>query len=135
MITPPPFTPLACRQGLGKTVQVIAMICHLVETQGGAPFLIAAPASVLPNWAAELARWAPALKVVQYKGSAEEREEIYYRKVRERGRGGARLLERSTGAGAGRAGVAHRLRLRSGVCAPVHAPSPLGRLRPPPHPA
>lgn len=50
--------------GLGKTVQVIAMMCHLIATQGaGPPFLIAAPASVLPNWAAELARWAPKLRV------------------------------------------------------------------------
>ena len=69
-------------QGLGKTVQVIAMVCHLVETRGASPpFLIAAPASVLPNWAAELARWAPGLRVVQYKGSAEEREEVYYSQV------------------------------------------------------
>lgn len=58
------------------------MVCHLVETQGASPpFLIAAPASVLPNWAAELARWAPSLKVVQYKGSTEQREDVYRRQV------------------------------------------------------
>lgn len=69
---PPPTPPPAPRRmGLGKTVQVIAMVCHLVEAEGPAPpFLIAAPASVLPNWAAELAAWAPALRVVQYKVGA-----------------------------------------------------------------
>ncbi|GBF90068.1 hypothetical protein Rsub_02776 [Raphidocelis subcapitata] len=59
---------LADEMGLGKTVQVIALICHLAETHTGPglppPFLIAAPASVLPNWAAELARWAPGLRVI-----------------------------------------------------------------------
>lgn len=58
------------------------MICHLIESRGeGQPFLIAAPASVLPNWASELARWAPGLKVVAYKGSAAEREATYYNQV------------------------------------------------------
>lgn len=50
------------------STQVIALACHLVgeaQAAGGRqprPFLIAAPASVLPNWEAELARWAPSLK-------------------------------------------------------------------------
>lgn len=58
------------------------MMCHLIETKGkGPPFLIAAPASVLPNWGAELARWAPSLRVVQYKGSAAERENTYNTQV------------------------------------------------------
>lgn len=81
LVFPPPKT-----QGLGKTVQVIALICHLAETHTGPgappPFLIAAPASVLPNWAAELARWAPGLRVVQYKGGAAEREETYNTQAR-----------------------------------------------------
>ncbi|KAI8474646.1 MAG: P-loop containing nucleoside triphosphate hydrolase protein [Monoraphidium minutum] len=71
------------QMGLGKTVQVIAMICHLLEARGeGPPFLIAAPASVLPNWAAELARWAPRLRVVAYKGGAAEREATYNNQAR-----------------------------------------------------
>lgn len=51
------------------TFQVIALACHLVREAQAAgsrqprPFLIAVPASVLPNWEAELRRWAPGLKV------------------------------------------------------------------------
>lgn len=45
------------------------------------PFLIAAPSSVLPNWAAELARWAPGLRVVDYRGSADTREDIWRTQV------------------------------------------------------
>ncbi len=44
--------------------QVIALVCHLAgELQERRPFLIAVPSSVLPNWEAELQRWAPSLKV------------------------------------------------------------------------
>lgn len=58
------------------------MVCHFVETgQASGPFLIMCPASVLSNWAAELARWAPDLKVVEYKGSAEARAATYYKQV------------------------------------------------------
>jgi SNF2 family DNA or RNA helicase len=35
----------------------------------------------MSNWAMELCRWAPKLKVVQYKGTAEERDDIYRQKV------------------------------------------------------
>ncbi|EFJ44876.1 hypothetical protein VOLCADRAFT_30537, partial [Volvox carteri f. nagariensis] len=73
---------LADDMGLGKTVQVIALLCYLVEVRGEVgPFLIAAPSSVLPNWAGELARWAPRLKVVDYHGSAETREQIWLEQV------------------------------------------------------
>ena len=51
--------------GLGKTVQALALICHAREVEpGGAPFLIVAPTSVVPNWAAEAARFSPGLRVV-----------------------------------------------------------------------
>ena len=71
---------LADDMGLGKTLQALALICHAREvTSGpaggaaaagaatgtaGAPFLIVAPTSVVPNWQAESARFAPGLKVV-----------------------------------------------------------------------
>lgn len=48
---------LADDMGLGKTLQAIA---HLLQT-GKRPSLIVAPTSVLPNWQAELARFAPHL--------------------------------------------------------------------------
>jgi len=71
---------LADDMGLGKTLQALALICHAREVTlepagggtapgpateaAGAPFLIVAPTSVVPNWQAESARFAPGLKVV-----------------------------------------------------------------------
>ncbi|WIA36756.1 hypothetical protein OEZ86_008024 [Tetradesmus obliquus] len=76
---------LADDMGLGKTLQVISMVCHSVEVQQCAsPFLIVSPASVLSNWAQELQHWAPDLSVVQYRGSADAREEIYRKQVRKK---------------------------------------------------
>jgi len=55
---------LADDMGLGKTVQSLALICHARQVDPtGSPFLIVAPTSVVPNWAAEAARFAPGLKV------------------------------------------------------------------------
>ena len=52
-------------QGLGKTVQVIAVLAYLVESQGmKEPSLIVCPSSVLSNWQAELQAWAPGLHVL-----------------------------------------------------------------------
>ncbi len=56
---------LADDMGLGKTLEALALICHARQADpGGAPFLVIAPTSVVPNWAAESARFAPSLKVV-----------------------------------------------------------------------
>jgi len=80
---------LADDMGLGKTVQALALMCAAkdlaaqsagtdgtaaavvpgsVDAQplgpdGGAPFLVVAPTSVVGNWAAEAARFGPGLKV------------------------------------------------------------------------
>ena len=56
---------LADDMGLGKTVESLALICHARQAEPQSPpFLIIAPTSVVPNWAAEAARFAPGLKVV-----------------------------------------------------------------------
>jgi len=56
---------LADDMGLGKTLQSLALICHAKQSAAtGGPFLIVAPTSVVPNWAAEAARFAPGLSVV-----------------------------------------------------------------------
>ena len=55
---------LADDMGLGKTVQTLALICHARQRNPGPPFLVVAPASVLSNWVAEAARFAPGLRVV-----------------------------------------------------------------------
>lgn len=56
---------LADDMGLGKTVQTLAMILRARDAEpSGAPFLIVAPTSVVGNWQAEAARFAPDLGVV-----------------------------------------------------------------------
>jgi len=73
---------LADDMGLGKTVQALALICAAKEhtrvpderadggnaaasdaAPGSAPFLVVAPTSVVGNWEAETARFAPGLTV------------------------------------------------------------------------
>ncbi|GAA1608324.1 DEAD/DEAH box helicase [Actinoplanes couchii] len=51
---------LADDMGLGKTLQTLAMIVH---AGADVPFLVVAPASVVGNWVAESARFAPDLAV------------------------------------------------------------------------
>ncbi len=56
---------LADDMGLGKTLQALALICHERQGgKGGAPWLVIAPTSVVGNWAAECARFAPGLRTV-----------------------------------------------------------------------
>ncbi len=71
--------------GLGKTAQAISFLaCVTARARQAAPdtppapHLVVAPASVLENWARELATWAPALRVRAYHGGgrAAVRDEI-----------------------------------------------------------
>ena len=56
---------LADDMGLGKTLQALALIGHARQAEPELrPFLIVAPTSVVGNWTAEAARFAPDLKVV-----------------------------------------------------------------------
>ncbi|HEV8559653.1 MAG TPA: DEAD/DEAH box helicase [Actinophytocola sp.] len=56
---------LADDMGLGKTLQSLALISHAKNADPGLPpFLVVAPTSVVSNWVAESARFAPDLKVV-----------------------------------------------------------------------
>jgi len=65
---------LADEMGLGKTAQTIAFLTHLLEVGDAGPHLVVAPASTLHNWARELTRFAPTLRVVVYHGTLKERE-------------------------------------------------------------
>ena len=47
--------------GLGKTIQVLALLAALKKT-GGKPSLLVLPASLLANWKAEMARFTPTLR-------------------------------------------------------------------------
>jgi hypothetical protein len=54
---------LADDMGLGKTLQTLALVCAAKEKSPDArPFLVVAPTSVVGNWEAETARFAPGLK-------------------------------------------------------------------------
>ena len=52
--------------GLGKTVQIIALLSHLSDEEGARPFLVTVPNSTIGNWVREFTKWAPSLRVVPY---------------------------------------------------------------------
>lgn len=67
---------LADDMGLGKTLQALAFL--LLEKQAGRlqnPVLIVSPTSVLPNWQAELNKFAPELGVLRLHGP--DRKELF----------------------------------------------------------
>jgi SNF2 family DNA or RNA helicase len=63
---------LADDMGLGKTLQAIAFIAR-ARAAGSGPFLVIAPTSVVSNWAAECARFAPGLSVVTVSETSKKR--------------------------------------------------------------
>ena len=68
--------------GLGKTIQVISLITHLVTQRSEVGrYLVVVPASVLPHWLDELALFSPELKVAAYRGTFDERSEVWNKQV------------------------------------------------------
>lgn len=68
---------LAEEMGLGKTLQVIALLLARKEQQKSTiPSLVVAPASVVYNWQAELEKFAPHLSVCVLDGSKNERQKL-----------------------------------------------------------
>lgn len=63
--------------GLGKTIQCVALIAHLLTQKVSGPFLIVAPLATLPNWVREFEKWLPTQPVVRYHGNSAEREAMY----------------------------------------------------------
>jgi non-specific serine/threonine protein kinase len=68
---------LADDMGLGKTVQVLALLLLLKRRRAlPGPHLLVVPASLLANWRAEAARFAPSLRVLVAHPSAAPREAL-----------------------------------------------------------
>lgn len=62
-------------QGLGKTIQCVALLGYLSEVQNVAgPFLIVVPLSTVPNWIREFRRWLPQINAIVYVGDTKSRE-------------------------------------------------------------
>ena len=68
---------LADQMGLGKTVQTIGFLSHLVANAIHGPFLVVAPLSTLSNWVREVRRWAPSIPALLYHGTPAERQDIH----------------------------------------------------------
>ncbi|KAG2499485.1 hypothetical protein HYH03_002432 [Edaphochlamys debaryana] len=69
---------LADEMGLGKTIQTIGFISYLFKnTKASAgKYLVVGPLSTLSNWVAEFERFCPAIPVILYHGTPQEREEL-----------------------------------------------------------
>jgi superfamily II DNA or RNA helicase len=72
---------LADDMGLGKTVQAIALILSQRQENPGTlpPALVVAPASLIYNWEAEFAKFAPQLQILVVAGTKAERRELLSR--------------------------------------------------------
>lgn len=62
---------LADDMGLGKTIQILSMILD----SGAGPWLVVAPTSVVSNWKAEAAKFAPSLRVAVVDATSKRRQD------------------------------------------------------------
>ena len=60
---------LADDMGLGKTIEVLSLLARRHEDSPQAPSLVVMPSSLLFNWSAEAAKFAPRLRIGCYYGS------------------------------------------------------------------
>ncbi|KAL3148844.1 hypothetical protein ABBQ32_001720 [Trebouxia sp. C0010 RCD-2024] len=73
---------LADEMGLGKTIQVIALMAYLKQERRPAGlFMVVVPSSLIANWEQEFRHWAPSLKLVSYKGTADARAALFTQQI------------------------------------------------------
>jgi len=61
---------LLLEMGLGKTLQLISLVCNIKERFGATgPSLVICPLSVLYSWCNEITKWAPSLKFLRFHSS------------------------------------------------------------------
>jgi len=62
--------------GLGKTITLIALHLHRVASAATGPTLVVCPTSLMGNWEAEIARFAPGVAVRRHHGSARDLDDV-----------------------------------------------------------
>ncbi|XP_011025768.1 PREDICTED: ATP-dependent DNA helicase DDM1-like [Populus euphratica] len=67
---------LADQMGLGKTIQTIGFLAHLIGNGLHGPYLVIAPLSTLSNWVNEISRFVPSMDAIIYHGDKKQRDEI-----------------------------------------------------------
>ena len=67
---------LGDEMGLGKSLQSISIIAHLLEKNISGPFLVVCPLSVLSSWMAEFKKWCPTLNVLRFHTNGANRETL-----------------------------------------------------------
>jgi superfamily II DNA or RNA helicase len=70
---------LADDMGLGKTIQAIALLLQDRRNGGGSPSLVVCPTSLVGNWAREVVRFAPELRVHVHHGNRRAEGDAFVR--------------------------------------------------------
>jgi SNF2 family DNA or RNA helicase len=63
--------------GLGKTIQVLACLAYLYDTDPKHKVIICAPKSALPQWQKEMSKFLTKLRGVRVSGTVAQREKVY----------------------------------------------------------
>lgn len=59
--------------GLGKTIQVIKLICDILSRKSSAKILVICPSALMENWAREIDKFSQAITVEKYSGPNRDR--------------------------------------------------------------
>ncbi|ARS35423.1 DEAD/DEAH box helicase [Pontibacter actiniarum] len=69
---------LADDMGLGKSIQIIAFILHLKAKSAQNAHLLLVPTSLIPNWVAEMQKFAPSLSLLILQGSGRPKSTAHF---------------------------------------------------------